>query len=111
MHYNQTEEYDPMTADVISSVPAHLRDGLLLHEVVKIENEGLGITVWKLADEAVCHLEEMDPEEHPTQFLLEVATLEARNVTVNSSMERTMYVYSMDPHQEGHQEGHFPGRV
>ena len=42
VHYNQTEEYDPFTADVITYVPAHERDGLILHELTKIENESEG---------------------------------------------------------------------
>ena len=85
-YYNQTEEYDLLTGDVITSVPAHWRDGLLLHESHKIENERLGLTVWKLAEDKVCHLEKLDSAEHPTEFVLEVATLEARNITMDSSM-------------------------
>ena len=36
--YNQTVEYDPLTADVISHVPEHERDGMLFRETTKIEN-------------------------------------------------------------------------
>ena len=100
--YNQTEEYDPLTSDVITYVPGHERDGLIFLELTKIENEGLGIVVWKLTDEDFCHLEDLDPAGLPTRFVLEVASLEARNVTLNESMLRIEYVYSMD---EGEWEG------
>merc|ERR1711909_164650 len=44
-YYDQTEVYDPETADVITIVPAHERQGLHLEELKKIENEGLGISI------------------------------------------------------------------
>ena len=93
VHYNQTEEYDALTQDVISRIPAHQRDNLLLHQVEKIENEGLGISIWKLKDENCCHLGVLNPLERPTMFVLEVATLGARNVTVDMSKVRTVYVH------------------
>ena len=102
VHYNQTEEYDPFTADVITYVPAHERDGLILHELTKIENEGLGLVVWKLTDENFCHLEDLNPRELPTRFVLEVATMEARNITLVDSMLTIEYVHSMD---DGEWEG------
>ena len=37
VEYDQTEAYDPLTSDVISHVPGHIRDNITLHEVVKIE--------------------------------------------------------------------------
>merc|ERR1719483_668450 len=76
VHYNQTEEYDPLTADVITYVPAHQRDGLKFLELTKIENEGLGILVWKLSEENFCHIDDLDPGEEPLLFVLEAATME-----------------------------------
>ena len=36
----------------------------------------------------------MDAEDHPLRYLLEVASLEARNVTVDASKIRTEYVHA-----------------
>ena len=62
----------------------------------KIENEGKRLSIWKFLIGTTCHLEELDATENLGIFLLEVASLEANNVTVTSSMMHTMYVYSMD---------------
>ena len=93
VRYNQTEIFDPLTSDVITLVPSHHRDGIYLHQLAKVENEDLGLVVWKLADKEVCHIEDMDAEDHPLRFLLQVASLEARNVTVDASMIRMEYVH------------------
>ena len=45
--YNTSIEYDPLTADVITYVPYHQRDGMEFHESTKIENIYLGISVWR----------------------------------------------------------------
>merc|ERR1711962_322942 len=86
--YSQTETFDPTTRDIITHVPSHWRNGTFLHEVTKIENENLGITVWELKDQDICFLEDLDPEEHPSRFMLEVAYMEANNVTVNAAESR-----------------------
>merc|ERR1712179_786257 len=85
-YYDQTEVYDPETADAITIVPAHERQGLHLEELKKIENEGLGISIWKLKNENRCHIEELDENVHPMMFVLKVASLEADNITVSNSM-------------------------
>ena len=38
VQYNQTVDYDPLTADVITYVPEHQRDGIDFRETTKIEN-------------------------------------------------------------------------
>ena len=38
IEYNQTVDYDPLTADVITYVPEHQRDGIDFRETTKIEN-------------------------------------------------------------------------
>ena len=63
VRYNQTEIFDPLTSDVITLVPGHHRDGIYLHQLAKVENEDLGLVVWKLADKEVCHIEDMDAED------------------------------------------------
>ena len=85
-----------MTQGVISCIPSHQRDDLLLHEVQKIENEGLGILLWKIKEDNCCNIGRLNPEERPTMFFLDVATLEARNITVDMSMVTTVYVHAVD---------------
>ena len=67
-----------------------------LHDVTIIKNENLGLTVWKLNDEDVCFLEDLDPETQPSRFVLEVAYLEAHNVTVHTEDIRTVNLQSVD---------------
>ena len=43
--YNTSIEYDPLTADVITYVPYHQRDGMEFLETAKIENIYHGISV------------------------------------------------------------------
>merc|ERR1719315_483071 len=95
-YYDQTEVYDPETADVITIVPAHERQGLPLEELKKIENEGLGISIWKLKNENRCHIEELDENVHPMMFVLKVASLEADNITVSNSMLDIIYILNED---------------
>lgn len=102
VHYNQTESFDPVTGDVISIIPGHHSNGVFLHDVVKIENERLGLLVWRVKEEDVCHLEHLDPEIQPSRFLLAVAYLEENNVTVDTSNIYTEYVYAVD---DGEWEG------
>ena len=95
-YYDQTELYDPVTADVITIVPAHERQGLQLEELKKIENEGLGISIWKLKNEHLCHIEELDENVHPMMFVLKVASFEADNITVSNSMLDIVYILNED---------------
>ena len=71
MEYDQTEAYDPLTSDVISHVPGHIRDNITLHEVVKIENELLGLAVWRLMEKEFCQIERMEEERDPTGMMLD----------------------------------------
>ena len=95
-YYDQTEVYDPVTADVITIVPAHDRQGLHLEELKKIENEGLGISIWKLKNENVCHIEGLDENVHPMMFVLKVASFEAENITVSNNMLDVVYILNED---------------
>jgi len=101
-HFNQTEVFDPITGDIITHVPAHWRNGIFLQAVTKIDNENLGFTVWKLEDEDVCYLEDMDPNEDPSRFMLEVAYLEAHNVTLDGAEIKTINLQVVD---DGEWEG------
>merc|ERR1719312_181187 len=95
-HYDQTEVYDPVTGDVITIVPAHERQGLQLEELKKIENEGLGISIWKLKNEHICHIEELEENVRPMMFVLKVASFEADNITVSNSMLDIVYILNED---------------
>ena len=96
LHYNQTEAYDPLTSDVVTYVPNHNRDNITLHEVIKIENEALGLVMWKVTDETVCHIEDLDAETQPQHFFLQTMTMEAKNVTLNMNEIRSEYVHAVD---------------
>ena len=61
-----------------------------------IENEGLGISIWKLSSDEVCFIEDLDEDTKPMQFVLNVAAMEADNITVHSSLLKTLYVYNID---------------
>merc|ERR1711962_44597 len=100
--YNQTQVYDPTTGDMIIHVPSHWRNGTFLHDLTKVENENLDITVWKLKDHNVCFLEKFDPEEHSISFMLEVAYMEAHNVTIDASQYRIIKFLVVD---DGEWEG------
>merc|ERR1712112_96410 len=100
--YNQTQVFDPPTGDMIVHVPSHYRNGTLFHELTKVENENLDITVWKLKDQDNCFLEDFDPEEHPSHFMLEVAYMEAHNVTLDASKYRVVKFLVVD---DGEWEG------
>merc|ERR1711962_1560774 len=43
--YNQTQVFDPSTGDMIVHVPSHFRNGTFFHDLTKVENENLDITV------------------------------------------------------------------
>merc|ERR1712098_817929 len=95
-YYDQTEVYDPVTADVITIVPAHERQGLQLEELKKIDNEGLGISVWKLKSANVCHIEQLNEDVQPMRFVLKVASFEADNITLSSSLLDTLFILNTD---------------
>merc|ERR1719153_1000668 len=96
VEYDQTEAYDPLTSDVITHVPGHTRNNITLHEVVKIENELLGLAVWKLKEEDFCHIEKMEPERDPTGMMLEAVSYEARRMVMDNAKVRTVYVHAKD---------------
>merc|ERR1711970_333635 len=73
VEYDQVEVFDPATSDVITHVPRHTRDNLTLHEVVKVENEALGLAVWRLLERDFCYIERMEPKRDPTGMLLKAA--------------------------------------
>ena len=96
MEYDQTEAYDPLTSDVISHVPGHIRDNITLHEVVKIENELLGLAVWRLMEKEFCHIEKMEPERDPTGMMLDAVSYEARKKVMDIAEMTTVYVHAKD---------------
>merc|ERR1719312_2018781 len=95
-HYDQTEVYYPATGDVITIVPAHERQGLQLEVLKTIENEGLGISVWKLKSANVCHIEQLNENVQPMRFVLKVASFEADNITLSSSLLDTLFILNTD---------------
>ena len=96
MEYDQTEAYDPLTSDVISHVPGHTRDNITLHEVVKVENELLGLAVWKLMEKEFCHIERMEQERDPTGMMLDAVSYEARKKVMDIAEMTTVYVHAKD---------------
>merc|ERR1719348_1536009 len=96
VEYDQTEAYDPLTSDVITHVPGHTRDNITLHEVVKIENELLGLAVWKLMEEEFCYIERMELERDPTGMMLEAVSYEARKKVMDIADITTVYVHAKD---------------
>merc|ERR1712037_300766 len=96
VEYDQTEAYDPLTSDVISHVPGHIRDNITLHEVVKIENELLGLAVWRLMEKEFCHIEKMEPERDPTGMMLDAVSYEARKKVMDIAEMTTVYVHAKD---------------
>merc|ERR1711962_1319081 len=103
--FNQTQVFDPTTGDIIIHVPSHWRNGTFFHDLTKVENENLDITVWKLKDRDVCFLEKFDPNEHPPSFMLKVAYMEAHNVTLDASQYKVIKFQAVDDGEwEGHRE-------
>ena len=96
VEYDQTEAYDPLTSDVISHVPGHSRDNITLHEVVKIENELLGLAVWRLLEKDACNIEEIEPERDPTGMMLEAVAYDAKHKAMDIANMRTVYVHAAD---------------
>ena len=81
---------------MITHVPGHTRDNITLHEVVKVENELLGLAVWKLMVEDICHIERMELERDPTGMMLEAVSYEARKVVMDNAKVTTVYVHAKD---------------
>merc|ERR1711887_394606 len=96
VEYDQTEAYDPLTSDVISHVPGHSRDNTTLHEVVKIENELLGLAVWRLMEKEFCQIERMEEERDPTGMMLDAVSYEARKMAMDIAEMTTVYVKAKD---------------
>ena len=94
--YDQTEAYDPLTSDVISHVPGHTRDNITLHEVVKIENELLGLAAWRLMEEDLCHIERVEPERDPIGMMLEAVSYEAKSMVMDIAEVTTVYAHAKD---------------
>merc|ERR1719450_14455 len=69
---------------------------LIKEEVVKIENELLRLAVWRLKEEDVCHIEDMEPERDPTGMMLEAVSFEARKMVMDNAKVRTVYVHAKD---------------
>jgi len=96
VEYDQTEAYDPLTSDVITHVPGHTRDNITLHEVVKIENELLGLAVWRLMEKEFCQIERMEEERDPTGMMLDAVSYEARKMAMDIAEMTTVYVKAKD---------------
>ena len=96
VEYDQTEAYDPLTSDVITHVPGHTRDDITLHEMVKIENELLGLAVWRLMEKDFCYIESMEPERDPTGMMLEAVSYEAKKKVMDIADVTTVYVHAKD---------------
>ena len=96
VEYDQVEVFDPATSDVITHVPRHTRDNLTLHEVVKVENEALGLAVWRLLERDFCYIERMEPERDPIGMLLKAANYEVRDKVMDVAKMETIYILAKD---------------
>merc|ERR1719154_828140 len=84
VRYNQSVVYDPLTADVISHVPRHTRDGILFRESTKIENLFLGLSVWREENDGHCFFRRMMEYESPLELSALVTLMEKEKTVVDA---------------------------
>ena len=85
MRYNQSVRLDPLTADVVSHVPRHTRDGILFRESTKIENSFLGLSVWREEDDSSCFFRWMMNYESPFELAALVDVIATQNKSVDAA--------------------------
>merc|ERR1711971_1213473 len=92
--YNTSIEYDPLTADVITYVPYHQRDGLEFLESTKIENIYLGVSVWRESGDNFCYHRTLKEYESPILLSRIVDSVSANNLVVDSKQMKQVLVWA-----------------
>ena len=92
--YNTSIEYDPLTADVITYVPYHQRDGLEFLESTKIENIYLGVSVWRESGNKFCYHRTLMEYESPILLSRIVDSVSANNIVVDSKKMHQVLVWA-----------------
>merc|ERR1712156_980900 len=92
--YNTSIEYDPLTADVITYVPYHHRDGMEFREHTKIENVYRGISVWREAGDDYCYHRTLMEYERPLTLSRIVESVAANNLVVDAKKMTQVLVWA-----------------
>jgi len=92
--YNTSIDYDPLTADVITYVPYHQRDGLEFLESTKIENIYLGVSVWRESGDDFCYHRTLMEYERPILLSRIVDSVSANNLVVDSKKMKQVLVWA-----------------
>jgi len=92
--YNTSIEYDPLTADVITYVSYHQRDGLEFQESTKIENIYLGVSVWRESGNNFCYHRTLMEYESPILLSRIVDSVSANNLVVDSKKMKQVLVWA-----------------
>ena len=92
--YNTSIEYDPLTADVITYVPYHQRDGMEFRETTKIENKYRGISVWREAGDNHCYHRTLMEYESPIVLSRIVDSVAANNMVVDAKKMTQVLVWA-----------------
>merc|ERR1711942_112219 len=82
--YNQSVALDVETSEVVTHVPGHVRDGILFRETIKLDNNHLGVSLWRELDGELCYLRDMMQFEHPEELSQIVDKVEADHKVVDS---------------------------
>jgi len=98
--YNTSIEYDPLTADVITYVPYHQRDGMEFLETTKIENIYRGISVWREAGENYCYHRTLMEYESPLTLSRIVESVAANNIVVDAKKMHQVLVWASPMEEE-----------
>merc|ERR1712172_478031 len=92
--YNTSIDYDPLTADVITYVPCHQRDGLEFLESTKIENIFLGVSIWRESGDNFCYHRTLMEYESPILLSRIVDSVSANKLTVDSKKMQQVLVWA-----------------
>jgi len=92
--YNTSIEYDPLTADVITYVPYHKRDGIDFAETTKIENIYLGVSVWRESGDNFCYYRTLMEYESPILLSRIVDSVSANNLVVDAKKMQQVLVWA-----------------
>ena len=98
--YNTSIEYDPLTADVITYVPYHQRDGMEFRETTKIENKYRGISVWREAGDNHCYHRTLMEYESPIVLSRIVDSVAANNLVVDAKKMTQVLVWASPMEEE-----------
>merc|ERR1711942_440651 len=82
--YNQSVALDVETSEVVTHVPGHVRDGILFRETIKLDNNHLGVSLWRELEGELCYLRDMMKFEHPMELSQIMDKVEADHQVVDS---------------------------